>query len=309
VGLRTRRELFIRLGIIDDPDIPTLHKRTIRSWSALAQKRMKEGGRFRSAFWGGMFPAGDVKHCGRAAMYGLLNLPETEPDHPKLMATSQAGKDVENQIIGIWREAGLSIAGENEDQLRLQDPRYWYSAALDDVLDLRPEVNFVVPVDVKSKKDDVINEMKVGLIEADPRHRAQVIGYIHVCRLKHNEIWGDTGLEPSRGGFVYYVSRDNPANAFAFWVPYVEDEVADALKLLSDWKEKFTSGELPERPKDWRWTEQPCKWCDFKKRCKADVKEGVTSLADSVAVAQAKEIRPEYDVQKIHARVLQRWAA
>lgn len=308
--MASRKELFTRLGIIDNPDAPSLHKLTIKAWQSRGSDEM-EGGRFKTSFWGGMFPAGiDEKHCGRKALYGLLNLPKTldEKPSPHLLATSQAGSDVEAQITSLWQKQGISLINlPDGEQLRLQDPRYWYSAAIDDVLDLRPEVNFVVPTDIKSKKEDVLNAIKRNQV-ADPKHKAQVIGYIHVCRLKHEEMgWDKLGLERSQGGFVYYVSRDNPSNAVAIWVPYVEAEVAGALKLLDEWRESFLKNQLPQRPKDWRWTENPCKWCDFKKRCKQDNKDGVTDLFESTAVKIAQKQDPDYDPSKIRDKVVERW--
>lgn len=333
----SRKELFARLGIIDHPDAPSLHKLTIKAWQMRGDHEM-ENGRFRTSFWGGMFPAGiDEKHCGRKALYGLLNLPKTldEKPSPHLLATSRAGSDVEAQITALWDKLGISLVQichtekqeidpetkqpvvclkggigcpvDHSQQLRLQDPRYWYSSAIDDVLDLRPEVNFVVPVDIKSKKEDVLNSIKRNQV-ADPKHKAQVIGYIHVCRLRHEEMgWDKMGLERSQGGFVYYVSRDNPSNAVAIWVPYVEEEVAGALALLEEWRDSFLKNQLPQRPKDWRWTENPCKFCDFKKRCKQDNKDGVTDLFESTTIKIAQRQDPDYDPEAIRQKVIERW--
>ncbi len=310
----SRRELFLKCGIVPPPG-PRLHKRTIQAYQDLSRESLNTG-RFHSSFWGGSFPAGKATQCGRLALYTLLNLPETEPDHPKLVATSLSGKAAENQITYRWAKAGISITGvaipddeeQPREQLRLQDPSCWLSCAIDDVLDLRPDWPAVIPVDIKSKPDRTIEEMKVGAAGIDPRHYAQVVAYVHVCRLHHEAMgWDKLGLEPSAGGFIYYCSRDNPSNAIEYWVEYKEEEVEHAIEMLSEWRELFISKQLPERPKAWRWTEQPCKWCDLKKRCKADVQAGVTDLFASGAIEIAKESDDKYDPESIHKKVRARW--
>ncbi len=310
----SRRQLFTTLGIVPPPG-PRLHKRTIRAWTDLELWRLNRDPHFRSSFWGSAFPVGPGNHCGRFALYSLMNLPDSEPPHPKLVATARAGKDVENQITYRWARAGITVGGScslNEDvepaQLRLQDPEHWLSCAIDSCLDLRPDWPAVCPVDVKSKPDKTINELRVGAASYDPRHRAQVISYVHVCRLNHEAMgWADMGLEPANGGFLYYCSRDNPTNAVEFWIEYDEAEVENALTLLQQWRIGYEKGILPERPKAWRWTEQPCKWCDLKKLCKADVKDGVTDLFLSGVNRYAVGVNPSYDARKVHAQVLRRW--
>lgn len=271
-------------------------------------------GRFRSSFWGGSFPVGSG-HCGRQAIYRLMNLPDTEPAHPKLAATAGAGKGVEQQITYRWGRAGLTLGGSvpleeggPEEQLRLVDSRYWLSTAIDSVLDLRPDWPAVVPVDIKSKAEKVIEEMRLGATDYDPVHAAQVVCYCYIARLYHEEMgWAAMGLKPAEGGFIYYVSRDNPANAREFWIEYRESDVNDALLMLQEWKDSFLENRLPERPKAWRWTEHPCKWCDVKKLCKADVKDDVENIRESGVIDYAKGVDPKYDFEEIRAKVLKRW--
>lgn len=297
----TRRKLFQNAGVIVRPG-PNLHKRTSAQWIAQAEAKPPY---FRSSFWGSAFPAGDALHCGRKMLYSLMNPPSDEKIKPLREATAQAGHDVEKRITTLWHEAGITIA---DDQLRLQVPEYWVSCALDAVLDLRPEWPGVLPTDVKSKAEDKIKMLKTGALEMDPSHYAQVCSYIFVCRYHHEAMgWDKLGLEPARAGFVYYVSRDNPSNGVAFFIEPDEGEIEEALATLKTWKESFIAGEIPERPKAWRWTEQPCKWCDHKKLCKADVTHKITNLLDSHVVKDGKRVDKEYDAEKVHSKVLKRW--
>lgn len=297
----SRRKLFQNAGIVNRPG-PNLHRLTTKQWIAQAEAKDPY---FRSSFWGGAFPTGDQLHCGRKALYSLMNTPSDEKIKPLREATAQAGFDVEKRITILWHQAGVTIA---EDQLRLQVPEYWISCALDAVLDLRPEWPGVIPADVKSKSNDVIKELKVGLRDIEPAHYAQICAYIFVCRRHHERMgWDKLGLEPASAGFIYYVSRDNPSNGVAFWVEPDEEEIQQALATLTIWREAFVEGELPDRPKAWRWMEQPCKWCDFKKLCKADVTHKITNLMDSHVVKDGKRVDKEYDPEEVHSKVLKRW--
>lgn len=303
-----RRELFTKAGILEPPG-PRLHKRTVKAYTEYEQAQLDKGF-FHSSFWGGAFPALE-KPCGRQAMYKLMNLPKTEAAHPKLAATSHQGLAAEEFVTARWAAAGMSLVHPKlpkDQQLRLKDESIWLSSAIDDVLNLLPDWDCVTPVDVKSKAEQVIEDMKRGNTPYQPEHRAQVVCYTYLCRLHHaDQGWGELGLRPAQGGFIYYVSRDNPANGIEFWVDYDEDEVVEAVATLEAWRESFIEGKLPARNKDWKWLDQPCKWCPLKKRCKEDDRNGVEDLADSVAIKQAKEVDSQYNYEEVKEKVIERW--
>jgi hypothetical protein len=132
-------------------------------------------------------------------------------------------------------------------------------------------------------------------------------------------------LRPVEHGYLYYVSRDDPQETREF---YFENDPAfmDAgRKQLAVWRKFFEEGVLPatqvtgKHPFGWNWTtdDSPCKWCPFGPTgsyvCKEDHAESVKRgkllpLADSLAVEEAQEIRPEYDLGKVRAAVFARWA-
>jgi hypothetical protein len=181
---------------------------------------------------------------------------------------------------------------------------------MDAVLDLREwDIPFVTPVDVKSKKHEIVQEMQLGRRQYENKHYLQLQAYIYLANLFHGDMgWGEMGLEPARGGYIYYASRQDPRTAHAFFVEADWELIQRGTTLLQEWRRDFISDNLPERPKEWRWTEEPCKWCPMKKyACKPDNKDKVTNLRDSNAVKFAEELRTNYNYDEIKEEVINRW--
>jgi hypothetical protein len=120
--------------------------------------------------------------------------------------------------------------------------------------------------------------------------------------------WNELGLEPAIGGILYYVSRENPRNTFEFYFNANWPLINTALERLKEWKSYFLSDILPPRDKNWRWTEQPCRWCQEKKFvCKPDDKSNVSKLSESGALEWAQTIITSYNYDAIKEKVLARW--
>jgi len=151
--------------------------------------------------------------------------------------------------------------------------------------------------------------MIAGERSYDEKHYIQVQAYIYLCRKYHVEMgWQDLGLKPAESGYIFYSSREDPRKTKEFYVEADYNLINDGIETLHEWKKNFLSGDLPERPKSWYWTIDPCKWCDFKKHvCKPDYKDKVTKIEDSHAMTFTKELRKNYDPEKIKERVLSRW--
>ena len=62
-----------------------------------------------------------------------------------------------------------------------------------------------------------------------------------------------------------------------------------------------------ERPKEWRWTETPCRWCPQKRMCKADIKADIVNVDQSCTVDFAKTVDQKYDPVKNRRMVIKRW--
>jgi hypothetical protein len=132
---------------------------------------------------------------------------------------------------------------------------------------------------------------------------------MYLCNLFHDDMgWGEMGLEPARSAYIFYASRQDPRTTAEFYIPIDWDFINSGIEQLTQWKDNYLNDELPERPREWRWTEEPCRWCPMKKyACKPDNKDKITKLSESNAVGFAKELRPNYDFEETRREVLKRW--
>jgi hypothetical protein len=268
-----------------------------------------------TSFHASAFP-GHEKVCGRYALYTLLDIPPAGPIKPRLRALSEIGKAVEYQIVYRWGKAGKTIGGAHPlndgdpiKQVGFADPDTWLTGSSDSVLDVRPAWPAALPVDIKSKAHDVVESMKVGRQTYDIKHYMQLQGYIYLCNVFHEEMgWSDMGLEPAKGGVIYYVSRQDPRFTHEYYIDANWTFIDAAVERMKKWREMFVNDELPERPKEWKWMEEPCKWCNFKRdSCKPDWKADVKKLSESKSVTFAKRIRPSYNLDTKREEVMNRW--
>lgn len=321
----TRSELFRALGAaVPQATAPKINPAVEAAYELYEDEdyarltRSPHGRPWHTSFHASAFPGGvDEKRCGRRALYGLMNVPG-EKFTPRGRAVMEMGQAAERQIIYRLHRAGITVAGaasllEDMDgrQLGLEDPEHWLTGSLDAVLDIRatvPHWDRVLPMDVKSKDERGIIKLRVGEKQPDISHVAQIQTYSYLCRRVHGQMgWEAIGLRPSEGGVLYYVSRSSPRDHYEHFVEWDEEYVEAGLERIREWIKLFKEGRLPERPKEWRWTEEPCKWCDFKKLCKQDIKDDIVLLEDSNAVKFAKQKNEEYDPKKIKDGVLDRW--
>lgn len=134
-------------------------------------------------------------------------------------------------------------------------------------------------------------------------------------------------LAPIKAGTIYYVSRDHPADTWEFYFDYDPAFMAAGRKQLAMWRAWFEEGVLPQtkledkrfsHPFGWTWTRSqkdplsPCEYCDYGDVCREDHKRAVAEkkpikLSDSVAVEVAREVRPDYDFERIRDAVFTRW--
>lgn len=302
----TREQLFRSLGVIKDG--PELDKWTHRAYKTEEERRWREEPYFTSSFHASSFP-GSEKSCGRQALYKLMNFPDPEPISPRGIGIMTAGKCVEEQIVERWAKMGILLGPEYPQQLKIEDDNLWLSGYIDAPLNLYPDWPAVLPVEIKSKKNSVIEYMKVGGESYDEKHYNQLQAYIDWCIRNHERMgWDKLGLLPAMGGIIYYVSREDPRNTHEFYVNVDELVIASANSKLSGWRQDFTMDNLPARDKTWKWTEEPCKWCPFKKNvCKPDHVDGIVKLSESNGIKFAQEHNPSYNVENIKRRIEERW--
>lgn len=346
----SRAELLAALGLIQvvEPITKKAYEdRELRIW-ADDLENSPHGRPWHTSFHASSFPGDDPVACGRMAVYGLLNVPDPEPTSRFLRSVADAGVAIEDEHVKRWEEAGrlLSNSASADYQTGFTDGVHWLTGNCDALLLpagwTRPHV-----VEVKSKSQTKIDEMKNGTRGPDPKHRRQCltyVGFMHeqanrfkdavVCKHSWKLATGidtDYGrnyycsdhdsdecligfdLEPCTTGSIFYISRDDPSQTHEFFMRYDPDFMKAGREKLAAWKKSFEDGKLPERPRteDGKlsgWSVEPCKWCDLKKHvCKPDYQAGIDNLSDSHAINFTKTIRPNYDLEDTRKAVLDRW--
>jgi len=302
----SREELFKSLGVIKEG--PRLDGWTDRAYKQEEERRWRDDPYFSSSFHASSYPGSD-KSCGRQALYKLMNFPEPEPISPRGIGIMNVGKCVEEQIVERWAKMGILLGPQPPNQLRIEFENLWLSGYGDAVLNLLPEYNYVLPVEIKTKKNSVIEYMKVGGQSYDENHYYQLQAYTLWCVQNHKKMgWDILGLKLAQGGTIYYVSREDPRNTHEFYVEFDYVLAQEAAERLKQWRQNFLEDELPERPKGWKWTDKPCQWCPFKKHiCKPDYQQDIVKLSESNGVQFAQAHSASYNVENIRRKVEERW--
>lgn len=264
-----------------------------------------------TSFHASEFPADWDKACGRKALYGLMNIPETEPLPAFVAPIGEVGKAIEEGIVNVWKYVNILVSPPpgSMNQWGFKLPEAWLTGACDAVI-VPPKWKRLLPVEIKGKNQTDVFAMKSGVVkfgdyDYHEEHKRQLMCYVGLARLSQPFIW--PSYEPPDQGSLLYVSREKPGTRHEYRFDYDHSVFMEGYDKLVSWREHFIDGTLPQRPKEWRWTEAPCDWCGVKKLCKADVKAEVTSLSASKAVTFAKELNPKYDYKAIRAAVFERW--
>jgi CRISPR/Cas system-associated exonuclease Cas4 (RecB family) len=310
----TRAELFTRRQIIRK-----LEPITNEAWKDVEEERWRKnsdnaphGNPWHVSFHASQFPGDDPLACPRAALYQMMDFSTGEPFSRHSRAVMSAGKAIEVELVRTWHEAGilLSAAPHEEHQTGFQLEKAWLTGSVDAIIK-PPRWNKPLPVEIKTKYQDVIDKMKAGVLGPDEAHVSQIKVQLAFVKLFQKELW--PGLDEVTHGYIYYLSRDRPSDTAEFRVDLDWDFFQIGVRQLMRWRAWFEEGFLPsenpskKHPMGWRWTYPPCKWCNFKKICKLDFEQGVTDLNESVGVERTKRIREKYDPAAARQRVLERW--
>lgn len=306
----SRAEMFARVGahkLVDG----IIEKQMIEELAAAWRGETHDG---RSQTWNrsfhaSSFPGNNPMACERKALYSLMGIPELEPVKPFGKAIMEAGQDIEERITARLEASGrlLSKVGSAGEQTNFRHNRYWLVGHTDAIV-LPYGYNRPHVVEIKTKDQSAIEAMKAGEMSFEAQHRWQCLLYMWFTRIAHKQLgFEEQGLEVCRDGTILYVSRDRPRVTHEFLIEWDEDGVREGLERLEQWQQDYREDVLPPRPKEWRWTEVPCKWCGVKKLCKQDGKDGVTKLTESGTIAWAKEMDPDYDPAAVRASVIDYW--
>lgn len=309
----TRPEFFSRMQVmkvVDEFTDAAFEKSEHQAWQN-QEDDSPHGHPWHVSFHASQFPGDSTMACPRQSLYRMMDFAPPQPHSRRMRAIMTAGKAIEEELVRTWHRAGILISappGEIQTGFEIRDA--WLTGSVDAVL-LPVGWKKPLPVEVKSKYADVIRQMQVGLKGPDPAHIAQIKVELALIHFFQHELWPD--LEPVTHGYIYYVSRDKPDDTAEFRVDYDERWFEYGIERLKQWRGWFQESYLPsinpskKHPMGWRWSYQPCQWCDFKKTCQLDHREGVTDLMDSIGIARAQRMRPHYDPEAARLRVRARW--
>lgn len=269
-----------------------------------------------TSFHASSFPGNPNTACARKALYGLLNIPSTEPVSPYGRAIMDAGKALEVEYVSRWEEDGVLLSRPPSDkyQTGFKEKKFWLTGNLDAIIRPKGWSRGHV-VEIKGKDHNVIDEMRAGRKSYDEGHYLQLQCYLGFCYNESDRLYLDAksrGIDtdnltaPIETGSILYVSRNRPRHTHEFFFNRDPDVWKTGTENLEQWRLDFIAGNLPPRF-PWKWTEHPCAFCDVKKFCKADHKAGITKLEDSCANDFAKDLRPKHDYKKIYKKVMDRW--
>ena len=295
----SRGEFFGRVGLLQEVDPITNAAYKFIEMLEAAKPNVGHGRNqaWHTSFHGSAFPGNDPYACGRKALYGLMDIPR-QPFSRQSRQIMDAGKDIENQLVWRWYNAGfLASAPPDQEQTGFEDLEHWLTSTVDSiVVPLRSDEQIVA--EVKSKYAYDISEMQRLIRGPDAAHVRQVkvqIGLAHergpvaVMRCYNSGRIGirvvlhdasrngsqvrlmcpqhgsdrclkDAILLPPRYGFLYYVSRDNPVDTFEYYFEYDPAFMEAGRKQLAAWKAWWKEGLLPQTHYEDKRYSHPFNW-------------------------------------------------
>lgn len=334
------KEMLVRLGALRvvDPMVDLAYANVLRREFIEQTNDSPHGRPWHTSFHASSFPGDAEQACGRAAVYGLMDIPHQKPADRWLATVAEVGKAVELSVVRKVRDAGMLVVsgqeGRSSDpdaldehgmpapQMGFADPEHWLTGSVD--LPMLP-LNYVAPhiVEIKSKHESQIEQMQMGDRGPDEKHRRQLLCSLGLAHEHPDDFRHPTTFEPlppAEDGSIYYVSRDElwpgPVKTFEFFFNYNASFMEQGRAHLKEWRRAFLEDELPQpiprknarsHPYGWKWSEGVCRYCALKRVCKADYNSGVTKISKSHGIAAAKFTRPGYDPAAKRAAVLSAW--
>lgn len=323
----SRAEFFTRLQITR-----VLDPLTVQAYKNVEEERWRNqaddsphGDPWHVSFHASQFPGDDPQACPRQSLYRMMDFPASEPFSRRSRVVMGIGKWMETNLVRTWEEDGilLTASPDAEVQTGFAFPDVWFTGSVDAII--KPHNwNKPLPVEVKTKDRDTIDAMLLGARGPDPAHVSQLKVQLALTALSQDgpgNPW--PGLDRVTHGYIYYLSRGDKIGereivTAEFRVDLDMDFFEMGVERLKQWRAWFEEGFLPEldpgkrsskfgHPNGWKWSYPPCAWCDFKKTCQLDFREGNTDLLESAGVERAKLVRENYDPQAARQRVFDRW--
>lgn len=329
----SRREMFTRLQVVRELD-------PITEWAYKHVEEIKHreqmddsphGDPWHVSFHASKFP-GDLKSCPRAALYSLMDFAReagdrkarTLPFDRNSRTIMAAGKAIELELVQTYADAGILLSAPPEQEIQTGFVEFdaWLTGSVDCVVQW-PNTKLVVPIEIKSKYQKAIDEMKLSKRGPDIAHIFQLKTQLAMIyrAMEAGEIWPLENYDLPTHGYIYYLSRDKPSDTAEFRVDLDLKFYDEGLAKLKQWKKWFLEGHLPEFPKGkrttnfghpmgaegYKWSELPCQWCDYKKTCQLDFRQSHFTLMDSIGIERTRRMREHYDPEKAIEEVKARW--
>lgn len=317
----TRKEFLSRLQLIRELE-PIVEK----AWKEAEEKIWREDldtghgdYRWNTSFHGSQFPGDQAMACGRQAMYRMMDFAPEQPFTRRSRTLMDIGKAMEVTLVNSFYKAGILLSAPPDSAVQTQyiDSEHWFSATTDAVI-LPPRWNKPLPIEIKTKDRKTVEKMNVGAVGPDEAHIRQCKVEIAIVRILQRTLW--PSLELADHGILYYMARGDKKKertvlTAEFRVDYDQKFWIEGLKTLKRWQKHFLDGELPHDPQyfgkrhpfGWRWSYQPCVWCNYGKECRDDHKAKQTDLLKSAGIERTKRIRPDYDPEETRQHVKSRW--
>ena len=298
-----------------------------------------------TSFHASAFPGDDDTVCGRALVYGLMNIPNEEEFSPETSAMFDLGKNLELDWVSRIGKYGALLSADQTAgdtfQTSFIDKEHWLSGS-SDMLVLLPHWIRSHVVEVKTTSHEKVIAMREDPDSTPYSHRKYVrqckayIGLAHEqnyspwvivcrasgllvnkseskCRVPHD---GECQVEmiqllPPTDGTLIYSSREEPMTTASYYITYDANFMEAGRQKLAGLIDYFIAGEIPPHVREEeksKWSVGECQYCSLKKSvCKPDYTAKITKLNESHLIAFAQSRRPTYDPAETRKRVLSRW--
>lgn len=248
-----------------------------------------------TSFHASQFPGDEPYACARAAVYGLMGLPNAVPFVPRVRAMFDLGKNLELDWVRRFASEGTLLSADQtageQFQTGFADRKHWLTGA-SDVIILPPFWNKSHCIEIKTTSHEKVMAMRDNL-QATPnqhsKYTRQLKTYIslaheqpfaptvHVCESS----WAVTKeivpgsplrwcpvhegidctvaritLDPPDDGTLIYSSREEPLTTASYYFSLDEEMMAAGRKRLAAYRDAFLAGELPLHPRD----KEKAKW-------------------------------------------------
>lgn len=175
---------------------------------------------------------------------------KVEEDFSELVLTFEHGNKIHEMMVDFIKKAGLWRG----DEVRGSNKEFNISYRIDALIADPLNGGEIVPVELKSAK---ASSFKYLATEPFLSHYLQLQMYLHFHRPM-----------PYNYGYVIYYNK-NEDTTRSFLVEHDAEICEEVEKAIKSLEASIVSGNPPEPPE----STEPCRWCQYKDRCFAEVKE------------------------------------